>query len=189
MTFHGYGSNYIKKSSHSPDAFVQLAMQLATFRLFKRQAGTYEASQVRTFLHGRTETTRSVSNASADFLENMGSYPKGDELDGKKRKEKLLLLKNATEEHAKYIGYAGKGLGVDRHFLGLSLLVEPGEPLPDLYNDPVFQRSKRWRVSTSNIGHPKFINGGYGEVVPDGVGLRYMINPEKLTLILTGGCP
>ena len=50
QSFHGYGSNFIKKSGYSPDAYVQVAMQLATFRLFGEQVGTYEATQVRPFL-------------------------------------------------------------------------------------------------------------------------------------------
>ena len=50
QSFQGYGSDFIKKSGHSPDAYVQAAMQLATFRLFGEQVGTYEATQVRPFL-------------------------------------------------------------------------------------------------------------------------------------------
>lgn len=49
-TFDAYGSDFIKTAGHSPDAFVQIAIHLATFRLFGEQAVTYEATQVRTFL-------------------------------------------------------------------------------------------------------------------------------------------
>jgi carnitine O-acetyltransferase len=50
QSFHGYGSDFIKASGHAPDAFVQSVIQLATFRLFGEQVGTYEATQVRPFL-------------------------------------------------------------------------------------------------------------------------------------------
>merc|ERR1719469_1264807 len=49
QSFQGYGSNYIKKMGYSPDAYVQIAIQLAIYRLFKEQAGTYEATQMRPF--------------------------------------------------------------------------------------------------------------------------------------------
>jgi hypothetical protein len=79
QSFQGYGSEFIKQAGHSPDAYVQVAMQLATFRLFGEQAGTYEATQVRPFLHGRTETTRTVSLESEAFVKKMGFRPKRDE--------------------------------------------------------------------------------------------------------------
>jgi carnitine O-acetyltransferase len=61
LTFDGFGSDFIKKSNNPPDAFVQVAMQLATYRLFGEQVGTYESTQVRPFRHGRTEVTVSFS--------------------------------------------------------------------------------------------------------------------------------
>ena len=57
LAFDGFGSDFIKKSGNPPDAFVQVAMQLATYRLFGEQVGTYESTQVRPFRHGRTEVT------------------------------------------------------------------------------------------------------------------------------------
>jgi carnitine O-acetyltransferase len=162
QSFQGYGSDFIKQSGFSPDAYVQMAMQVATYRLWGEQGGTYEATQVRPFLHGRTETTRSVSTASAAFVHEMGMRPKIDEVDAPIRKEKLRLLQDAVNAHVKYIGLAAKAQGVDRHFMGLSMLVQDGESAPDLYSDPVFARSKRWRVSTSHLTHPKFDNWGYG---------------------------
>ena len=176
QSFRGYGSNFIKKAGYSPDAFVQIAMQVATYRLWGEQGGTYEASQVRPFLHGRTETTRTVSPQSSAFIREMGLHPKLDENNNASRKEKLRLLQEAVDAQVKYTGMAAQAQGVDRHFFGLSMLVQEGEETPALYSDPVFARSKRWRVSTSNLTHPRFDNWGYGEVVPDGVGLAYSVH-------------
>ena len=178
QSFQGYGSSWIKRAGFSPDAYVQMAMQAATARLFQKQVGTYEATQTRAFLHGRTETTRTVSPASSAFVHGLRDNALSSE-------HKIDLLTKACASHAKYIGNASKGLGVDRHFLGLSLLVEDGEIMPDLYAHPVFARSKRWRVSTSNLTHPKFDNWGYGEVVPDGVGLSYSVHKNHVTFGIT----
>lgn len=178
QSFQAYGSDFMKKAGFSPDAYVQMAMQLATYRLWGKQAGTYEATQTRTFLHGRTETTRTVSTASAAFCEAMGVVPKYDEHVDSIRKKKIELLHEAVTAHVKYMGKAASGQGVDRHFLGLSLCAAEGEKLPALYSDPVFARSKRWRVSTSNLTHPLFVNWGYGEVYPDGLGLSYSVHPR-----------
>jgi len=178
QSFQGYGSSSIKKMGYSPDAYVQMAMQLATYRLWGEQGGTYEATQVRPFLHGRTETTRTVSPASEAFIKQMGLRPKRDELDADKRGEKINLLRDAVSSHVKYIGSAAKAMGVDRHFLGLLLEVQDGESSPDLFSHPLYAVSKTWRVSTSHLTHPRFDSWGYGEVTPDGVGLAYSIHPN-----------
>lgn len=185
QSFQGYGSDFIKKAGFSPDAYVQMAMQVATYRLWREQGGTYEASQVRPFLHGRTETTRSVSTQSAAFCHEMGLRPKMDEHVEDIRKKKLRLLQEAADAHVKYIKLAAQAQGVDRHFLGLSMLVQEGDKAPDLYSHPVFQRSKRWRVSTSHLTHPRFDNWGYGQVVPDGVGLSYSIHKRHCIFSIT----
>lgn len=185
QSFQGYGSTFMKQSGYSPDAYVQMAMQIATYRLWGEQAGTYEATQVRPFLHGRTETTRSVSFESAALVQRFGLHPANDETNAPARTEKLQLFKSAVKAHVKYIQDASQANGVDRHLLGLSMLVKVGEALPDLYNDPVFQRGKRWRVSTSHLTHPKFDGWGYGQVVPDGVGLAYSIHPRHCIFNIT----
>jgi carnitine O-acetyltransferase len=185
QSFQGYGSTFMKQSGYSPDAYVQMAMQLATYRLWGEQAGTYEATQVRPFLHGRTETTRSVSIESAALVQKFGLRPANDEVDPVIRLEKLHLFQKAVKAHVNYIGNAAQAQGVDRHLLGLSMLVQEGEPTPELYGDPVFQRAKRWRVSTSHLTHPKFDGWGYGQVVPDGVGLAYSIHPRHCIFNIT----
>ena len=185
QNFQGYGANFIKRAGYSPDAFVQMAMQLATYRLWGEQGGTYEATQVRPFLHGRTETTRSVSPQSEAFVKRMGLVPHFVEKDAQVRQEKVALLRTAVDAHVAYIGTAAKGMGVDRHLTGLSLLVKDGESAPALYSHPLFVRSKTWRVSTSNLSHPKFENWGYGEVTPSGVGLSYSIHENHCTFSVT----
>jgi carnitine O-acetyltransferase len=179
QSFQGYGSDFIKRAGHSPDAFVQMAMQLATYRLFGEQVGTYEATQVRPFLHGRTETTRAVSTQSEAFVKAMGLRPRKDHGDREKRKEKIKRLKEATSAHAQYTSKAAQACGVDRHFFALSMLVEDGEVAPTLLSDPVYIRSKTWRTSTSHLTHPNFLNWGFGQVVPDGVGIGYSIHPNS----------
>ena len=161
LSFNGYGSTYIKNIGYSPDAFVQMAIQLASYRLFKTQVGTYEASQMRPYLHGRTETTRSVSLQSEAFVKCMGLYPHSLD-DSNMNNEKRNLLRLATDQHVQYLVKAGTGKGVDRHFFGLSMYLKDGEERPALFSHPLFLRSKRWRLSTSHLMHPRFDNLGFG---------------------------
>ena len=162
-----------------------MAIQLATYRLHGQQVGTYEATQVRPFLHGRTETTRTVSPASAAFVKRMGLKPQNDVNDKSARNEKLSLLREAVKSHVQYIGKAAKAKGVDRHFFGMAMLVTDEDESPLLFSDPLYQRSKTWRNSTSHLTHPKFDNWGFGEVVPDGVGIGYGVKKDSCIFNLT----
>ena len=135
--------------------------------------------------HGRTEVTRAVSTASEAFVKMMGKESNAIESNPAMLAKKLILLTKAVTAHSKYTRMAATAMGVDRHFFGLSMVAE-NEELPKLYNDPVFQRSKRWRSSTSQLSHP-FINvWGYGQVVPDGAGLAYSIGATSCVFCISG---
>jgi carnitine O-acetyltransferase len=58
-------------------------------------------------------------------------------------------------------------------FTGLRYSVADGETVPDLYDDPLYLRSKKWVLSTSAIHSKWFEAYGWGEVVPDGFGVPY----------------
>ncbi|KAG0316057.1 Carnitine O-acetyltransferase mitochondrial, partial [Podila horticola] len=54
-----------------------------------------------------------------------------------------------------------------------------------MFSDPVFARTCRWRLSTSQISDDCFIAYGWGEVVPDGYGCAYMVKETKLDFCVT----
>ena len=181
LSFRSFGSDYIKKAKYSPDGLIQTALQLASYRLHGKQVGTYESSQVRFFLHGRTETTRSVSEASEAFVKAMGLYSQNNEtIDEGRRQEKLSILKDATEYHSKYLKLSASGLGVDRHFFGLSMVAKDNERIP-LFSNPVFQRSKTWHLSTSTLPNIP----GFGPVVEGGIGVGYEVRPDSCYFTIT----
>lgn len=61
----------MKKCRVSPDAFIQMALQLAYYRNAGRFSLTYEASMTRLFREGRTETVRPCTIESAEFVKAM----------------------------------------------------------------------------------------------------------------------
>ena len=54
------------------------------------------------------------------------------------------------------------------------MLVQDGEEVPEMFNDPLYVRAKYWVLSTSAIFSKHFPVYGWGEVVPDGFGVAYM---------------
>lgn len=71
MQFKGYGKEQVKKFKCSPDAWTQMAIQLAYYSVFGECRATYESASTRKFLRGRTETIRSVSVESVAFCKAM----------------------------------------------------------------------------------------------------------------------
>ena len=52
----------------SPDAFIQMALQLAWYRTRGEFTATYETALTRLFKHGRTETIRTLSADSRAWV-------------------------------------------------------------------------------------------------------------------------
>ncbi|CAB9520112.1 Carnitine O-palmitoyltransferase 1, liver isoform [Seminavis robusta] len=174
QNYDGYGSNVMKRAKCSPDAYIQMAMQLASYRMFGEPLATYESTQVRRFLHGRTETARTVSPASVAFCEAM--TPRDSPQNSELRAHRYKLLQEACNSHVQYVRNAVVGQGVDRHFFGLSMCLGDDEKQPDLFSHPLFAKSKSYRMSTSSLPNCAV---GFGPVVSDGFGCGYEAKPTS----------
>ncbi|PWN27023.1 putative carnitine O-acetyltransferase mitochondrial precursor [Jaminaea rosea] len=178
LDFQGYGKNAIKAYKCSPDAWVQMVIQLAFFKKHGHPAPTYESAQTRKFKWGRTETIRSCSPESQAFVEAMQDPVGRDE-------DRYAKFQAAVKQHLNYATSAADGQGVDRHLFGLKKLLKDGEEVPALYKDEAFGKSSNWQLSTSQISSEVFSSWGYGEVVPDGYGCAYAIKGDSLTFTVT----
>ncbi|KAI8597748.1 acyltransferase ChoActase/COT/CPT [Dissophora ornata] len=176
--FKGYGKGLIKAFKMSPDAYVQMALQLAYYRKHGELVATYESAATRKYRHGRTETARSCSIESKAFCEAMDNPEMS-------LKARAAACRAAVARHAQYTAWAVDGQAVDRHLLGLRLIRKTEEEVPPMFTDPVFTRSCRWRLSTSQISDDCFIAYGWGEVVPDGYGCAYMVKETELYFCVT----
>ncbi|KAJ3390111.1 hypothetical protein HDU84_007936 [Entophlyctis sp. JEL0112] len=171
-----FGTEFVKKNvGASPDAFMQMALQLTYNRIHKKYPAVYETASTRKYLYGRTETGRSLSSESVRFVKTFED-PKSTPA------QKLDALRTACKTHVEYMTNAANGFGVDRHLLGLRLVMKPGESYP-IFNDPLFARSQHWDLSTSGLFSSKNIIGtGFGCVYPDGYGMNYALHKSSITI-------
>ncbi|KAF4582920.1 carnitine acetyl transferase [Ophiocordyceps camponoti-floridani] len=174
QAYQGYGKNLIKQFKCSPDAYVQMMIQLAYFKMFGKNRPTYESASTRRFQLGRTETCRSVSDESVAFCTAV-SDPMVDDV-----QTKIALLRKAIDAHIEYVSAASNGKGVDRHLLGLKKLLQPGEELPSIYSDPAYAYSSSWYLSTSQLSSEQFNGYGWSQVIDGGFGIAYMINENSI---------
>lgn len=173
QAYQGYGKGLIKKFKCSPDAYVQMIIQLAYHKFYGKNRPTYESAATRKYQQGRTETCRSVSDESVAFCAAMADP-------SVERAECEKLFRAALAAHVKYISDAGEGHGVDRHLFGLKKSLQPGESVPAIFADPAFSYSNHWFISSSQLSSEYFNGYGWSQVVDDGWGIAYMINEESI---------
>ncbi|KAJ3213079.1 Carnitine O-acetyltransferase mitochondrial [Dinochytrium kinnereticum] len=173
VVWDGYGKNLIKKFQVSPDAFAQMAIQLAYFKMYGKCSATYESAQTRKFAYGRTETCRTVCEESVAWVKAMEDPTVPITTKGE-------MGRKAINAQTKYMARAVEGKGVDRHLLGLRLVLKPNETKPEIFTDPTFAKSCHWNLSTSQISSEHYNGYGWGEVVPDGYGVAYMVKNDSL---------
>uniref|UniRef100_A0A8C2WMX8 carnitine O-palmitoyltransferase n=1 Tax=Cyclopterus lumpus TaxID=8103 RepID=A0A8C2WMX8_CYCLU len=169
FAFEEFGKGKIKRCRVSPDAFIQLALQLAYYRDQGRFCLTYEASMTRLFKEGRTETVRSCTNESSAFVRALEDVCR-------------RLFQEASEKHQHLYRMAMTGAGIDRHLFCLyvvSKYLRVESPfLKEVLSEP-------WRLSTSQtplqvemfdiVNYPEYVScgGGFGPVADDGYGVSY----------------
>ncbi|XP_076466098.1 carnitine O-palmitoyltransferase 1, liver isoform-like [Babylonia areolata] len=175
-----YGKGFIKTCKVSPDAFIQLALQLAYYRSANKFCLTYESSMTRLFREGRTETVRSCSKDTCAFVKAVEAKVENKEL--------IRLARVAAETHQMLYRDAMTGHGIDRHLFCLYVVSKyVGEDSPFLAK----VLSEPWRLSTSQTPHqqtdkldlkkyPERIcgGGGFGPVADDGYGVSYIVAGE-----------
>lgn len=177
QAYQGYGKGLIKKFKCSPDAYVQMVIQLAYYKMYGKNRPTYESAATRRFQLGRTETCRSVSDESVAFCNSTADPSVSDE-------DRIALFRKAIAAHGEYITAASDGKGVDRHLFGLKKLLEPGEEVPAIYKDPAFGYSSSWFLSTSQLSSEYFNGYGWSQVIDAGFGIAYMINENRYVLLI-----
>jgi carnitine O-acetyltransferase len=173
-----FGKRAIVRSGLSPDGFLQMAFQLTFFTLTGQIASTYESVDTKRFLHGRTEAMRCVSEESVAFVRSFRA-PSG-------RSAAAGLLRAAVAQHTAVRKRCQAGRGVDRHLLGLRRMLEPGEPLPELFADKGYATLSRSVLSTSALrSSPGVELACFGPVVDEGFGLSYTIHDDSIRCAVT----
>ncbi|GLD99250.1 hypothetical protein PINS_up007968 [Pythium insidiosum] len=182
LQFNHYGNAFLKRYKLTPDFFMQLAIQLAHYKMHKHVPAVYETAHTRLFYHGRTETIRSLSNDSLAFCKIMESNAsEGD---------KWEALQKGIASHKDLLKNSLMGEGVDRHLMGLYIVSEMSgiTPRPSIFTDKAYELSKKYLVSTSNISGGRGASpiwGGFSAMYNEGYGICYALQPDRINVSIT----
>ncbi|KAI0001470.1 acyltransferase ChoActase/COT/CPT [Russula compacta] len=176
LWFSDYGVHWIKSiAGLSPDAYLQMALQLAWHKTCGNFTATYETALTRSFDKARTETIRTLSEDSRAWVLSMSDTTVTTAT-------RLALLRRAIQTHNSLTREAATGRGIDRHLLGLRLMMrtETGERAA-LFDDPLFERSQEWKLSTSALSAGDLFRGtGFGAPYHNGYGINYLSGSDLI---------
>ncbi|KAM8924854.1 choline O-acetyltransferase [Pelodytes ibericus] len=180
-TFNNYGKEFIKKQRMSPDAYIQVSLQLAFYKCHRRLVPTYESASIRRFQMGRVDNIRSSTAEALTFVKAMtdGQTTISDA-------EKMQYLRDAIMAQTNYTILAITGMAIDNHLLALrELAKEHCKEIPELFTDEMYLSSNRFVLSTSQVPTTMEMFCCYGPVVPNGYGTCYNPQPEHVLFCIS----
>ncbi|KAM9776235.1 carnitine O-acetyltransferase b [Syngnathus typhle] len=171
FNFKKFGKDLPKRHKLSPNSFIQLALQLAYYRVHGDVCATCDIASQRMFRKGRTEYIRSPSNEMLKFILAFVDPSVSREV-------KLQLLTQGIDAYSALTDQVLKGHGIDRHLLGLKLqAIEEGLSVPKIFMDTAFGLATHWKLRTGQVPANTDSVMCFGPLVPDGYAICY--NPQS----------
>jgi len=177
LEFASFGKNWIVENKLSPDALVQIAFQVAYYRVYRACVCTYETIMTKKFFHGRTEAGFVVTHESKALCEGFNGANSVETLQA--------LLKSALDAHVGVVRLASQGRGI-RTLYAMKRVAEKrahqstGAALPALYSGVGWEQLSTNILSTSNCGNPALRMFGFGPVSPMCFGIGYIIKDDNM---------
>lgn len=170
----GFNDPLLRNLHIGLDGLMQVAMQLAWWRLNKSTVSTYESCSTAAYLRGRTDCIRPATIESQAFTMLMDSP-------GVPISEKRDAFLCAVKKHRTNVKNTRTGQGVDCHLFALSKVAERRNPqrVPLLFSDPSYATLTSNILSTSSLFSNAVVGGGFGPVSA-GYGVGYAAGPECL---------
>ncbi|KAI0235637.1 Choline O-acetyltransferase [Lamellibrachia satsuma] len=153
LRFSDYGKEFPKHQNMSPDAFIQLALQLSYYKVHRRLVSTYESASIRRFRLGRVDNIRACTMEALEWARAMtGETITTDE-------NKMELLRDAMKRQTDILVQTILGHGIDNHLLGLKQIAEELErDCPAVFKDESYGVANQFTMSTSQASVERLVN-------------------------------
>ncbi|XP_016329935.1 carnitine O-acetyltransferase b isoform X1 [Sinocyclocheilus anshuiensis] len=171
FNFQRFGKDLVKQLKLSPNSFIQVAIQLAYYRVHSEVCAACDIASLRMFRGGRTDYIRSPTNQMLSFIRAFDD-------DAVSREAKVQLLREAVDAYSILTEQSLMGQGIDRHLLGLKLqAIEEGLSVPRIFMDTAYGLATHWKLRTGQVPANTDSVMCFGPLVPDGYAVCY--NPQQ----------
>lgn len=184
----GLSRDGAKSLGCSPDAFFQVALQLAQVRSRGQVGATYESVATRGWRNGRTEAMRVVTPELVALTDVMGDPASGDA-------DRLAAFDAAAAAHVARARECQRGEGPEQHLWELDRIRErSGARLgvteqPELFTSPGWIVMRDDRLSTSAAVTPNVASWGFGATTAECIGVAYALLPDSGFVTLSTPAP
>uniref|UniRef100_A0A3Q2XMK1 Carnitine O-acetyltransferase b n=1 Tax=Hippocampus comes TaxID=109280 RepID=A0A3Q2XMK1_HIPCM len=169
FNFTKFGKDLPKQHKLSPNSFIQVALQLAYYRVHGDVCATCDIASQRMFRKGRTDYIRSPSSQMLKFILAFVD-PSVSRLH--------FCICDLQNFPTWTLLQVLKGHGIDRHLLGLKLqAIEEGLSVPKIFMDTAYGLATHWKLRTGQVPANTDSVMCFGPLVPDGYAICY--NPQS----------
>lgn len=184
LPFPEFGAERAKQLKMSPDAFVQMAYQLAHQRSKGLVGATYESIATRQYRHGRTEAMRVVTPEVLRFVAAMQD-PDSDTA------TRRAALREAADKHVARAKDCQTGRAPEQHLWELQLIQRRRGAELGATDELALYESPGWRImredylSTSSAPSKNIQYFGFGSTSNRCIGVAYVLLPDRLNIYLS----
>ncbi|HEX5402582.1 MAG TPA: choline/carnitine O-acyltransferase [Pseudonocardiaceae bacterium] len=175
-----FGANRAKQLGMSPDAFAQLAYQLAHWRAKGLTGATYESIATRQYRNGRTEAMRVVTPEVLAFVAAMADQD--STVDARRS-----AMRAAAAKHVARAKECQAGDAPEQHLWELQLIQKRRgvDESPALYTSPGWLIMRDDYLSTSSAPSQNIQYFGFGSTSPQCIGIAYVLLPDRWNIYLS----
>jgi carnitine O-acetyltransferase len=175
-----FGADRAKQLGISPDAFAQMAYQLAHHRAKGLTGTTYESIATRQYRNGRTEAMRVVTPEVLAFVAAMTDQDVS--VDARR-----AALRAAAAKHVARAKECQAGDAPEQHLWELQLIQRRRgiDESPALYSSPGWLIMRNDYLSTSSAPSRNIRYFGFGSTSPQCIGVAYVLLPDRWNIYLS----
>ncbi|GGK37726.1 choline/carnitine O-acyltransferase [Nocardia camponoti] len=184
VSFNDFGTSDAKKLGISPDAFAQLAYQLAHRRSKGITGATYESIATRQYRGGRTEAMRVITPEMVAFVDAMLDEAVNDD-------DKTTAARTAAAAHVQRAKECQAGQAPEQHLWELQWIqrrrgAELGvaDEQIALFDSPGWTIMRDDYLSTSSAPSQYIRYFGFGSTSPKCIGIAYVLLPDRWNIYL-----
>ena len=132
FSFSEYGREFLRRHDVYFQGYIQLALQLAYYKLYHGLAATYQPVSLRAFRCGRLEQPHTVSAESVAFVEAMSDRTSSD-------RERHALMLSGIKRHREIATETAHGNVYLKHFQALKMLAEKEQLQIELFHSTAYR--------------------------------------------------